>query len=310
MNPEAAKMEIGKVAPELTIETVELEGRGDFNIAYTVNGQWIFRFAWNAEGSRSQEQEHLILPELRPTVPLPIPDIKYYGYQAANGYAFVGYPKIEGAPLTSSTLGALAADEQERCAMEVAAFLRTLHSFDTSRARQLGIVECGYPFCRTEEGISQGTIEEQYKSTLQSLVSYPLVDGKLQKGLVSVMDELLYAEEEPVLQPALVHGDLSYEHVLYDGQTGKLTGIIDFTDVVVTSPILDFVYLYHSYGSNFLYNLVDAYGKPGMIRILGYTRMLHLWYAALRLLWMLDHGYKDGAQARLAELNHYMSLRA
>src|SRR5205085_11573617 len=42
------------------------EGEGDFCRAYTVNEKWIFRFAKNAEGSRSLEREVRLLPKLAP----------------------------------------------------------------------------------------------------------------------------------------------------------------------------------------------------------------------------------------------------
>ena len=67
-------------------------GKRDFCRAYTVNERWIFRFARNAEGSRSLEREAALLPKLAPVLPLPIPNITHFGHLPDNGFAFVAYP--------------------------------------------------------------------------------------------------------------------------------------------------------------------------------------------------------------------------
>jgi aminoglycoside 2''-phosphotransferase len=41
-------------------------------------------------------------------------------------------------------------------------------------------------------------------------------------------------------QPALVHSDLGMDHVLVDGMTGLVTGIIDFGDAEIGDPAGDF----------------------------------------------------------------------
>jgi aminoglycoside 2''-phosphotransferase len=104
------------------------------------------------------------------------------------------------------------------------------------------------------------------------------------------------------LPQAPVHGDLSPEHILFDEATGNMTGVIDFSDVVVTSPLLDFVYLYHSYGLGFLGTLVKHYGVQDQRATVERTRLLHQWYLAIRLLWVLEHDYQLGVEPRLREL--------
>ena len=53
------------------VETIQFEGEGDFCRAYTVNKDWIFRFASNEEGSRAIAREIALLPNLAPALSAP-----------------------------------------------------------------------------------------------------------------------------------------------------------------------------------------------------------------------------------------------
>jgi aminoglycoside 2''-phosphotransferase len=284
------------------VQTLQFEGEGDFCRAYTVNEAWIFRLAWNEEGSRALEREIVLLPELNQVTTLPIPNIAYSGRLPDTSFAFVAYPRIPGTELTPQRLAALDTAKQERCAMELARFLREVHSLGSARAMQLGVLRCGYPFCRTEEGIVQGPAALRYRLELQKLLNYPAIDADTDDYLRNLVDRLLDPQAPGELPQAPVHGDLSSEHILMDETTGSMTGVIDFSDVVVTSPLLDFVYLYHSYGADFLTMLLKHFGVADLGPTIQRVRLLHQWYLAIRLLWVLEHDYQPGIDPRLQEL--------
>lgn len=82
--------------PTLAVSSLIFEGEGDFCRAYTINEGWIFRFAYNAEGSRALEREAALLPQLATALDLAIPNIKHLGWHGDNRLAFVGYRKIQG----------------------------------------------------------------------------------------------------------------------------------------------------------------------------------------------------------------------
>ena len=90
--------------------------------------------------------------------------------------------------------------------------------------------------------------------------------------------------------------------MLFDPQQGRITGIMDFTDVVITTPLLDFEYLYQAYGSRFLTALLGHYCDGDPRPVPARMRLLHRWYLALRLLWALDPGWEQGVGLRLGEL--------
>lgn len=302
MDPESVSRFIQANFPDLKLQTVEFEGEGDFCKAYTVNGEWIFRFAWNEEGSRTLEREIRLLPELHFVVTLPIPDIRYSGHVPDTGLAFVAYPRIPGLELTPERLLALDPSAQARCAQDLAQFLRELHSVGMERAMQLGVLRCGYPFCRTEGGVVQGPAQLRYRQELAKLLSYPVIDGSIAAYLRRLVEDLADGQAPGELPQAPVHGDLSPDHILYDKATGTITGVIDFSDTVVTSPLLDFTYLYHAYGQGFLTSLLEHYGAVDVEATFVRVRLLHQWYLAIRLLWTLEHNYEPGIEPRLREL--------
>lgn len=302
MDAETAGRFIQEAVPDLHVESVVFEGEGDFCRAYTVNGTWMFRLAHNNEASRSLRVETALLPQLAPTLPLPIPRIEYSGFIGRSRLAFVGYRKIPGDALAPARLTALDDAGQERCARDLAGFLQQLHAFPAAQARQAGVVDSEYPFSRTESGISEGTAAEQYAQALTQLGQYARIDADTRAYCARLVDQLLAPEQPGALPPALVHGDLSAEHVLADPATGQITGVIDYTDVLITDPLLDVMYLYANYGEAFVGRLLPHYHTGDPAPILARVRLLYAWYTTLRLLWALDHDYAPGIELRGRQL--------
>ena len=301
--PSAIEQEIAYALPDFDVQSIVFEGEGDFCRAYTVNDEWLLRFAYNDEGSLSLEREIALLPRLAPVVAMPIPNITYFGRQQHNGLTFVGYPKIGGVELTGARLDALDVSLQEDCARDLARFLHELHSFDVGLAREMGVPQCSYPLCRTEEGIDEGSAAENYNGALARLVSYPEVAGERRSYCQALVAQLL--DENPVgeLPPALIHGDLSSDHVLFDAERESITGVIDFSDAIISTPLLDFMYLYHAYGEEFIGKLLSFYPCDAPQQVAARVTLLHRWYISLRLLWALEHDYTQGIEVGLRQLD-------
>jgi len=307
---DAIVRDIESFASALHVESVVFEGEGDFCRAYTVNSDWIFRFAYNDEGSRSLECEATLLPKLAPTLTIPIPNIKYFGHRSETNLAFVGYPKIHGEPSTYDGFMALEPVRRIQCANDMVLFLQQLHAFSLDDARAMGVPECDYPFCRTEEGITEGSAGEIYRRELALLTNHPrlstYLDDATRKQVLASCIELvlaLLASPQPGdLPPALVHGDLSGEHILLDTDKKQIAGVIDFTDVVITTPVLDFMYLTEAYGTDFMLSVMQFYGVPNSKDTGSLVWRLHRWHTVLRLLWALDHDDQPLAERRASEL--------
>jgi aminoglycoside phosphotransferase (APT) family kinase protein len=288
--------------PGFDVKSVELEGEGDFCRAYTVNDVWLFRFARNSEGSLSLGREAVLLPVLARNVLLPIPNPVFSGHELVTGFAFTGHRKIPGIALTRENLNALGLPGQAECARVIAGFLDDLHSFDVEQARPLGVPESDYPFARTEEGLKQGDAAAIYRAEAERLASYPELDAGTRLYCTRLAQQLAGSTSGSIIH-SLVHGDLSQEHILHNPETSHVTGIIDFSDAMITTPLLDYVYLYRSYGSAFFSRVLGHLRPADVEGTESQVRLLHQWYLAIRLLWTLDHGYRPGIEPRLRELN-------
>jgi aminoglycoside phosphotransferase (APT) family kinase protein len=301
-DPRAA---VQSALPGVPVASVSFEGEGDFFRAYTVNGSLIFRFAWNAEGSRTLEREATLLPALAPTLKLPVPRPTAFARSAVTGLNFIAYPKIEGVELTRERFEGLPAEGRARAIGELAGFLSGLHSFDLAHAEALGVPRSDYPFCRTEEGIMPGTAAEIYGRELARLLTYPSLDDRTRNHARSTVARLLDPARAAILPLALVHGDLSPEHILFNPGDGRLTGVIDFSDACVNTPLLDFVYLRHAYWPEVVSGLLPYYSPspPGAAAsIQEAVEDLYSWYMLVRLLWALDHDWQEGVALRLHEI--------
>jgi hypothetical protein len=189
-------------------------------------------------------------------------------------------------------------------------FLQQLHGFSLDDARAVGVPECDYPFCRTEEGITQGSAVEIYRRELELLTRHPrlahYLDEATRQQVVAacerLVDTLTQRLQPGDLPPTLVHGDLSGEHILLDTGKMAIAGVIDFTDVVITTPALDFMYATEAYGTDIMLSILQSYGVPNSNDTGSLVWRLHQWHTALRLLWALDHDDQPLVERRAGEL--------
>jgi aminoglycoside 2''-phosphotransferase len=301
MDPTTAARYIEETIPQFRVSAISLEGEGDFSVAFTVNGDWIFRFAKNDEGSRSIECEARLFSMQGPRLALAVPHIEHLGRWGERALRLAGHRKIQGVELDRERLAALAPQEKERAIEDLARFLTELHSFSLDAAREAGVRECEYPFCRTEEGITPGSAAEQYNDALARLKQFPQQRPDMHDYCTRLVERLLQPENS--FPPALVHGDLSADHILFEPASGLISGVIDFSDVVITDPMLDVMYLYASYGPDFLGRFVEHYSPEEAQRSMERVRTMYEWYTALRLLWALEHSYQPGITLRLEQLD-------
>jgi aminoglycoside 2''-phosphotransferase len=301
LDERAAAILIEQAFPDLQVDIIESAGEGDFCMGYTVNGQWLVRLARNAEASRALRVEAALIPRVTPSLNLPVPVIERFAPYRGDLLA-AAHRKVEGVPLTRELYEGLPSGAQEHAVRDLALFLRSLHDTSLAVAREAGVPSCDYPFCRTEEGITPGSAPQQYSAALDKLLTFPQIDRDTAHFCAGVVRSLLRQERGEAAAPALVHGDLSAEHVLFDPDAGRITGVIDFTDVVITDPALDLMYLYSAYGDTFLTDFLRHYAPERSEPVAGRVQLLYRWYAVLRLLWPLEHGYPDASERRLTEL--------
>jgi aminoglycoside phosphotransferase (APT) family kinase protein len=178
----------------------------DFEVAI-VDDEWVFRFPRRPGVEEALVLEIAVLPTLAPALPVDIPSFEY----VSQNPLFVGYRLIRGEPLV---------DED---AEGVRAFLEALHTHDAS----------GLP-------VERHDWVEAYReqcAEFERLV-FPFLDLDRRADA-----KRLFGEVETLVdfRPWLIHGDLGPEHLLV--RDGRLAGVIDWGDMRLGDPALDYAWL-------------------------------------------------------------------
>jgi aminoglycoside phosphotransferase (APT) family kinase protein len=195
------------------VRSLELIDVGYDSEVAVVDGEWIFRFPRRAQVERWLETEIALLPELAPSLPVEVPRFEYV---AREPVMYVGYRMIKGEALTADV-----------SARRVADFLAALHAFDVSRAEALGVPRPDW----------RAHYEEQCDEFER--VVFPLLEPAERrdaKRMFAAGIELLSETET-----ALIHADLGPEHMLCRDR--ELVGVIDWGDVRIGDPALDYAWL-------------------------------------------------------------------
>lgn len=226
--------------PDLHIETIDFLGEGDRSRALLVNGEWVFKFAKNQEGSEDLQKEAKILPFLSRHLTLKIPEIQWSTCQK-NGLWVIGYPKVPG-QIVGDALSHL---DQRKIAKSLAQFLDELSTFPIEQARSLGVPENDF----------QKDFHHTFEVVRHTI--FPLIDQPLRDQLTSLFNHYLNEAGYFEYQPTLIHADLSPNHYLYEDKAGELTGIIDFGDLHIGDPDFEYTYILEDGGEAFARQVME-----------------------------------------------------
>ncbi len=250
LTPEGARMAIGASFPNVDSRTLERLGSGfEFDVFLTADG-WVFRFprrAWYGSRLESERRVHELVSRVLPRhVALPTVELLSEPIEGFP-YRFAGHRFISGVPSDSVSL-----NFEAILAADLAASLQAIHSVPEEEARAAGLSEL-----EMEEEARWKWLEEglRYASGLSEI--HPSIAAALRwAGEVSV--------PPPPYQgpPRLIHHDLSPEHLIADARTGRLMGILDWTDAILGDPARDFVGLVTARGWSFAELVLESYHMP------------------------------------------------
>jgi len=215
---------------------VEIEDGYDFHVAI-VDDEWVFRFPRRSGVEEALELEIAVLPTIARRLPVDLPSFEY----VARDPLFVGYRVIRGEPLV---------DED---AEGIRAFLEALHALDPS---ELPLEPYDWMHAYRKQC-----------AEFERLV-FPIVDHDRRAEA-----RRLFGEVETLVDftPSLIHADLGPEHLLV--RDGRLSGVIDWGDMRVGDPALDYAWLL---AGPFAHWDVD----PDLRRRAGFYHRLAPWYEA------------------------------
>jgi aminoglycoside phosphotransferase (APT) family kinase protein len=248
VSDELAAQLIGRQFPALAPTTVTRIGAGWDNVAFTVNGAFVFRFPRRAVSAKLIETEYRVLPLIEQDLPLAISAPSLVGKPSQDyPWQFAGYRKLAGRAL--SALRPEAAG-YTRLARTLGNFLRSLHATDCKPLLAAGLPndEIGrFDYIRTIGKLSE---------RLQYLqVNHVVGDAAT---ILAFAQSLAPIAPRPQCR-TVVHGDLYSRHILVDADL-QPTGIIDWGDVHFGEPAIDLTVAYGVIPPNAREIFFAAYG--------------------------------------------------
>ena len=216
-------------------------GEGHFVAAWLANGTVVYRFAKHPAAVLSLRREACLLPRLAPHLPLKVPRPSYYELSLDPLVAVAAHDLLVGKTLAREAFAALGRHRQDNCAAQIARFLKALHESDLEWARQCDVNVRDYRSYYSDLAIR-----------FEQHMAAHIADAGDCDYVRSVFEEFLSEDAAHFRSSALIHGDLSVPHILWDPQDAKVTAIIDFGDMIIADPAGDLAGLYDNYGPDFM----------------------------------------------------------
>lgn len=227
------------------IDEIRPLGEGMDSVALIVNDAIVVRIGKTAGEQPAFAREVAMLPLLRPLIDIEIPNFSLTGQDTETGLSYVAYPVIAGQDLKPDTFREMDEAVQDGILDQVAGFLTAVNGMSLSDAHSCGIEE--YDF------------DSGYRDLLERVEYriYPQMGVDGQGYIEQIFDR--FANRNPDLdrEPALLHADLSSEHMILDEDAKVLKGIIDFGDLCIGDPDYEYHWLYEGFGRDFVTRLAS-----------------------------------------------------
>jgi len=218
------------------------------NLVLHVQHKVAFRFPRSHLQAGYLRAEQKFLSEFAQTTSLPIPRPILHR-RAGLRFPFMRYEYVQGAPLTHEKFKAMPPTAQVIVARQLGEFLTSLHAFPVRRAQVLGIPHDNIRALETSE----------MKKAKKFI--FPLLSQKEQEWITRIFTAWKSFTRGRVLPSCVVHADLKEEHILFNEDKGVISGVIDFGDVHIDDPAVDFASLVQ-YRGNCAENALKAYKRP------------------------------------------------
>lgn len=259
---------------------------GEDHAVAVIDGQRIFRFPRREPYVTRFPVEVALLRSLAPFSPVCVP---IYDRVAPDG-GFGGYGRIPGEPLTAVRFASLDSATQQQTVEAVVGMLAALRRF---AAFVLAPDGRPFPTDRAWGDQSMQRWRDGREVVLRSAHS----------ALTDRLDDFFTGYHRLYRRrTAIVHGDLTPDHVLFDDARGRLGGVIDFGDAAWGDVARDFV-LFRIWGPEVLDLALDLYGAGDETeRLKRACAADHGRWLAARLIDALDAGSPDAAREAAAAL--------
>ena len=232
--------------PELAGAPVRLFGAGWDNELYSVGAEWIFRFPKRAKRVPWLIREIQIMAVVGRVLGDIMPRFEHIG-EASDlfPYPFVGYRRLFGIGADQS-----AAADLRGLSADLGRLLSLLHGIDAGDIPPT-------PDAWEHEPWSHLRTDLVAHADIVRPLLAPDVRAKAGPYLAGEIGE------PPQDGPCrFIHNDICPDHLLVDPATGRLTGLIDFTDAMTGEVVLDFVGLIGIGDYEFIRQVAANYDLP------------------------------------------------
>lgn len=161
--------------------------------------------------------------------------------------------------------------EKEKLVILLGDFLKKLHSVNLNQTLFIGLSKV------TLEDIKIGW-HKQYVYYKRNV--FPLLKSNEVQWFTALYEDFLADSAKMKLKVVLTHGDFGPENVLVPKEFNRLQ-IIDFEDMALADPVLDFCVWYQHFGTSFVNQMLESYGKVDkyfLMRVKFYSSRLPLIY--------------------------------
>ena len=226
--------------PGLKIEKIKKIGEGDTYVAFLVNGHYLFKQAKADEGRQQLKKEVLLMESLAgsfsisiPRFVLVSPDYHFGAYAILPGISFTEY-------LESNEFNTAHGEQ-------IINFLKTLHTTDLRNVHDCVLPVINY--------------FEEYKEDCEFLknTSISFFSKKQKEIILEKYESYLSCKRNFEFKPVLLHNDFSFNHIICNRNSGKITGVIDFGDAAIGDAAYDFFFLYELPESVFKEQVCNLY---------------------------------------------------
>ena len=262
-----------------TVRLTHLGSGWDFDAFLTRDG-WVFRFPRRADCVTTLDMEQRVQALVAEALPasVSVPRVELVGEpNAVFPFRFDGHRYLRGVDAD-----AIAPSLFPATARSTGEALGAIHTVPEWAARTAGV----RPFDANNSGWLEW-LEHRIASVTDVRGLDPVVDDAVEWVRFQRPTD---ASRVPG-SPCLIHNDLSPEHLLVDPDTGKLIGIIDWSDAALGDPVRDIAPLGASHGWRFVREIVAHY--PAGVDDAGWQRLQFL-TRLCSVLWLVD-AHREGA---------------
>lgn len=245
MTADAAARVLREQFPGFAESRVTCLGEGCDSVAFDVDGQWVFRFPKRPDVAQGLEVEDRLLQALGAGSPLPLPAFHFHGAASeAFPFTFCGYRRLPGVPAIQFEAASMPQDAWTA----MGRFLSWLHRIPRDEAARLGVP------VRDATDLLDG-------ARMDALDDFPMLarvapTAPLERWHAWIANGL---PDPASASTVLAHHDLSAEHVLFAPESGRVTGIIDWSDAAIADPSVDLAAFLHWGGQPCLDAVLTAY---------------------------------------------------